>query len=273
MPTNSPKGTLIIIGGHEDKDGDAEILHEVAARTEADGKRLVVITVASQAPRELADEYRDVFGRLGVTKVEILDIRSREQATDERHVRLLKGAPVIFFTGGDQLRITSQIGDTPIYQALHTIYQEGGTIVGTSAGAAAMPETMLVGGAGDESYRISALQMAPGLGLLPGVVVDSHFAERGRMGRLLGAVVQNPRNLGLGIDENTAVIAERGQRFRVLGEGAVYVVDGSGITFSSLSEEQAEGVMSIYDVGLHVLGKGDTFDLAERRPRVPRAGR
>src|SRR5690348_16170233 len=104
------------------------------------------------------------------------------------------------------------------------------TIAGTSAGAAAMPETMLVGGANDESNKISTLGMAPGLGLIQGVVVDSHFAERGRFGRLLGAVTQNPKNLGLGIDENTAIVLERGEGFRVLGAGAVYVFDGRNVS-------------------------------------------
>lgn len=131
-----------------------------------------------------------------------------------------------------------------------------------------MPETMLVSGPGDESHHIAAVQMAPGLGFLPGVVVDSHFAERGRMGRLLGAVSQNPRNLGLGIDEDTAIIVEREQRFRVLGSGAVYVADGSAITYSSLSEQDPEGILRIHDVLLHVLGDGDHFDLTKRRPVV-----
>lgn len=263
-----PKGTLIIIGGHEDKDNEREILKEIAARTDADGKRLVIITVASEEPQELADTYRTIFKKLGVQKIDILDIRSRNEARDEEKLQLLDHTPVVFFTGGDQLRITSQLGDTPIFSCLHKIYLEGGTIVGTSAGAAAMPETMLVGGPDDESEHISALQMAPGLGLLPGVVVDSHFAERGRIGRLLGAVTQNPRNLGLGIDENTAIVVEHGQHFRVLGSGAVYVTDGSRITYSSLSEHQPEGILSIHDLLLHVLGHDDRFDLTTRRPIV-----
>jgi cyanophycinase len=263
--TRQPKGTLIIIGGHEDKEGDCAILTDVARRV-GDGGRLVLFTVATELPEEVAATYRETFGRLGVKHVDVLDIRSRDEAGDEQHVRLLDGAPVVFFTGGDQLRITSQIGDSRVFQCLREIYHTGGTIVGTSAGAAAMPETMLVGGAGDESHRLAGVRMAPGLGFLPGVVVDSHFAERGRIGRLLGAVVQNPRNVGLGIDEDTAIVVERGRRFRVLGSGAVYVADGAGISYSSLSEHQTEGVVSIHDTTLHVLGDGDSFDLAERRP-------
>jgi cyanophycinase len=147
-------------------------------------------------------------------------------------------------------------------------YIEGGFVAGTSAGAAAMPETMIIGGPGDESNRISALSMASGLGLLHDVVIDSHFAERGRLGRLLGAVVQNPRNLGIGIDESTAIVVERDERFRVIGSGAVYVVDGSEISHSSLAEDKSEGVVTIHDLKLHVLGDGDCYDLKTRKPIV-----
>lgn len=175
-------------------------------------------------------------------------------------------ARVVFFTGGDQLRISSQIGDSDMFKCLRELYFDGGTIVGTSAGAAAMPETMLIGGASDASNRVSTLSMAPGLAFAHDMVIDSHFAERGRMGRLLGAVVQNPRNLGIGIDEDTAIVLERGDGFWVEGSGAVYVVDGSGISYSSLAERQPEGVVRMDDVSLHVLGAGDRFDLKERRP-------
>src|SRR5215208_6896183 len=129
-----------------------------------------------------------------------------------------------------------------------------------------MPETMLIAGASDKSNQISALDMAPGLAFMQGVVIDSHFAERGRMGRLLGAVAQNPRNIGLGIDEDTAIIVTGQERFEVIGSGAVYVVDGMDISYSSLSEQQPEGIISIFDIRLHVLGQGDHFDLRARRP-------
>jgi cyanophycinase len=148
------------------------------------------------------------------------------------------------------------------------MFTKGRMIVGTSAGAAAMPETMLVGGPSDKSGEVSTLAMAPGLGLISGVAIDSHFAERGRMGRLLGVVAQNPRNLGLGIDEDTAIVVEGNEQFRVIGSGAVYVVDGAEISYSSLSETSPEGIISIYDVKLHVLGNGDRFDLTNRRPVV-----
>ncbi|MDP9309446.1 MAG: cyanophycinase [Chloroflexota bacterium] len=263
---SSKHGSLIIIGGHEAKQGDCPVLTEVVKHTRATRGRLVIVTVATETPEEVAAEYRAVFTKLGVPEIDVLDIRTRDQAAEETQVQRLADAPVIFFTGGDQLRITSQIGDSLLFRRMRDIYEQGGTIVGTSAGAAAMPETMLIGGAGDESHQISALSMAPGLGFISGVVIDSHFAERGRIGRLLGAVVQNPRNLGLGIDEDTAIIVQQETVFQVIGSGAMYVLNGAGISYSSLSEETPEGVVSMDDVTMHVLGAFDRFDLRTRRP-------
>lgn len=264
--SQQPKGNLIIIGGHEEKQGDCEILTEVVKQLHKGRGKLTIVTVATQLPQEVADEYRDVFTRLGVKQIDVLDIRTREEAYDEANVKKIADASVVFLTGGDQLRITSQVGDSLVFRCMQEIYRKGATIAGTSAGAAAMPETMLIGGANDASNKISALSMAPGLAFISGVVIDSHFAERGRMGRLLGAVSQNPRNVGLGIDEDTAVVAQSDGTLRVIGSGAVYVVDGTGISYSSLSEQNPEGVVSINDVTLHVLGADDRFDLNQRRP-------
>ncbi len=262
------KGQLIIIGGHEEKEAgrDRPILEEVSRRAKERKGSLLITTVATNKPEELAATYTAVFRDLGVQEIDVLDIRTREEAHARENVDRVQRAAVVFFTGGDQLRITSQVGDSSVYRCLQEIHERGATIVGTSAGAAAMPETMLISGAGEESNRVSALGMAPGLALMHGVVIDSHFAERGRMGRLLGAVAQNPRNLGIGIDEDTAIVVENGDQFTVLGSGAVYVVDGSTMTYSSLSERSAEGVLNIHDVTLHVLGAGDCFDLTTRRP-------
>jgi cyanophycinase len=268
------RGSLIIVGGHEEKDNEAErpILEEIATRAKRRKGNLVVVTVATQLPEEVAANYRAVFRELGVRDLDVLDIRCRDDAHDEATVAKVRDASVVYFTGGDQLRITSQVGDSPVFQCLNEIYRRGATIAGTSAGAAAMSETMLVSGAGDESVEISALGMAPGLGFISGVVVDSHFAERGRFGRLLGAVAQNPKNIGLGIDEDTAIVVDGNGRFRVLGSGAVYVVDGTGVSYSSLSERRPEGVLSIFDVKVHVLGEGDSYDLTRRCPIMPDEG-
>jgi cyanophycinase len=264
--TKQSKGKLIIIGGHEDKEGDRDILEFVAEEVKRLKSSLILMTVATQLPEETVKDYTDVFQELGIEKIDVIDIRVREDGFNEENIDKIKKNSVIFFTGGDQLRITSQIGDSPLYQRLVDHFHQGVTIVGTSAGAAAMPETMLVAGPSDESAENSTLLMAPGLGLLPGVVIDSHFAQRGRIGRLLGAVAHNPKNLGIGIDENTAIVVEHGRYFQVMGAGAVYVIDGSTISASSLSEKTADGIISMYDVTLQVLSEGDCFNLETRRP-------
>jgi cyanophycinase len=263
-------GTIIVIGGGERKDEERSILQEVSRR--ANRGKLVVVTIATSQPEKTWTEYCQIFKHLGIKNVEWLDIRIREEGFQEESLRILDGATVIFFTGGDQLKITSQLGASPVHRRIEEIYHQGGTIAGTSAGASVMSETMLISGDGDESHKVDAvLGMAPGLGFIKNAVIDQHFAQRGRLGRLLGAITQNPRTLGIGIDENTAIILDDNERFEVVGAGAVYVLDGSKVSYSNLAEpqEEMEKTMSVFDVKLHVLSAGNQFDLQARRPEVP----
>ena len=259
------RGTLIIIGGHEDRDPKSErkILREVATRIH--GGKLVLATVASHKPEGYFDDYDKAFADLNIGELVELYVEDRTKAGDRDKLSVMDDAAGIFFSGGDQLRITSQIGDTGIEAKVRTLFERGGLVAGTSAGAAAMSETMLVKGTSGESHRIGDLHMSPGLGLIRDVIIDQHFAERGRFGRLLGAVAHNPRVLGLGIDEDTAVVVE-GDRLEVIGNGAVYVVDGQHVTHSNVAEARPERVLSMHDVRVHVLGTGDCFDLKERKP-------
>ena len=259
-------GPLLIIGGHEDKEGDREILDTLAGLVK--GGRLVIATIASKEPEGYFDGYREAFKPLGVTDLVELYIEERSDSGTREALEVLDGAAGVFFTGGDQLRISSQIGDTAIEKRIQELHAQGGVIAGTSAGASVMSETMLVKGPSDESYRMGELHMAPGLGLMRDVIIDQHFAERGRYGRLMGAVAHNPRLLGVGIDENTALLV-RGRVGEVLGAGAVYVVDGEETTHSNIAEARAECALSIHDVRMHVLSSGDSFDFAGRRPRTP----
>jgi cyanophycinase len=264
------QGTLIIIGGGERKDDERTVLQEVARR--AGNGKLVVVTIATAEPQETWEEYRKIFTKLGVKKVEWLDVRVREEGFKEEVVRILDEAAVVFFTGGDQLKITSQLGDSYVYRRIEEIYEKGGTIAGTSAGASVMSETMLISGEGDESHRVdTVLGMAPGLGLIRNTVIDQHFAQRGRLGRLLGAITQNPRTLGIGLDENTAIVVHDDERFDVVGAGAVYVLDGSHVSYSNLAEpeQEMEKTMSVFDVKLHVLSEGNRFNFKDRRPEIP----
>lgn len=259
-------GPLLIIGGHEDKEGDRKILETLTALV--GGGRLVIATIASKEPEGYFETYREAFGALGLTDLVELYVEERSDSSAQKALGTLEGAAGVFFTGGDQLRISSQIGDTAVEKRILEIHAQGGVIAGTSAGASVMSETMLVKGPSAESHRLGELHMAPGLGLIRDVIIDQHFAERGRYGRLIGAVAHNPRLLGVGIDEDTALLV-RGRTGEVLGAGAVYVVDGEGATHSNVAEARAECALSIHDVCMHVLSSGDAFDFESRRPRAP----
>lgn len=262
------QGCLIIIGGGEDRkpDGPRAILREVARHVR--GGKLVLATVASHRPEGYFDEYEKAFADLDVGELVELYVEDRGEAGDREKLSVLDDAAGIFFSGGDQLRITSQIGDTGIEAKVRALYERGGVIAGTSAGASVMSETMLVKGSSKETHRIGDLHMAPGMGLVPDVIIDQHFAERGRFGRLIGAVAHNPRVLGLGIDEDTAAVVE-GERFRVIGSGAVYVVDGTGVSYCNVAEAKMDCALSMHDVKVHVMSDGDGFDLERRRPIAP----
>lgn len=265
MSETRRQGCLIIIGGGEDRDpkGRRLILREVARRVR--GGKLVLATVASHRPEGYFDEYEAAFADLDTGELVELYVEDRSEAGDREKLEGMDDAAGIFFSGGDQLRITSQIGDSGIEAKVRSLYERGGVIAGTSAGASVMSDVMLVRGTSAETHRIGDLHMAPGLGLIRDVIIDQHFAERGRFGRLIGAVAHNPRILGIGIDEDTAAVVE-GDRFEVIGSGAVYVVDGSAVTHSNLAEAEPERVLSMHGVLVHVLGTGDRFDLKQRKP-------
>lgn len=261
-----PKGRLLIVGGHEDKEDEKIILKRLADLV-GSGK-LVVTTLASGSPDESIEMYEGVLRNLGVRHLYHLKIEERADAETVKAMNILEGATAVYFTGGDQLKITSLIGDTPVYSRIFEIFLNGGTIAGTSAGASVMSETMIVGGgANGGSHRIgSSLRLAPGLGFARDMVIDQHFAERGRMGRLLGIVAQNPRIIGIGIDEDTAIEVQPHRGFRVLGSGAVYVVDGRSVSYTNIAEEEQDRTLSVFGVTVHQLSQGDTFDLRTREP-------
>lgn len=263
---NTTPGCLIIIGGSEDKKGEKIILQEVARRI--GNKRLVVTPVASHDPEGYFEPYRQAFHELGVKDIVEFDVRERIQANDPAALQAFEGAQGVFFTGGDQFKITSELGNTLVAHRLREIYENGGVIAGTSAGASAMCDTMLASGRGKESHRIGDVYLAPGLGFIRDATIDQHFAQRGRMGRLLGTIAQNPRVLGIGIDEDTAIIMENPTHFWVVGNGAVYVVDGTHVTHSNITESEVDKTLSIYNVTLHVLSQGDGFDMEQRQPLI-----
>ncbi|MEF9935142.1 MAG: cyanophycinase [Clostridium sp.] len=262
------KGYLVIIGGAEDKEDKCEILKEVVKIYKTKEGPLVILTAATDYPKEAADKYRKVFKRLSVKDIEVVDIQDRSMAENTVNIDIIKRAGCIFFTGGDQIKITSLIGGTMFYDALRESYLSGALIAGTSAGASCLPSTMIVTGEDDSAPSKCTIKMSPGLDIIRGVIIDQHFAQRGRIGRLLAAVAQNPEILGIGIDENTAVVIEGEDSFRVIGEGAVTVVDGNYIAHTNVSELSQDEILAITDVEMHILPRGYGYSLKSKAPII-----
>jgi cyanophycinase len=261
----APAGTLFVIGGAEDRHDTKIILSRLAERI-GSGK-LVISTLASDYGDEVWEVYRKLFISMGVKHVKHLGINHRDETSKDPRLDMLAGAKAVFFTGGDQLKITTRLGGTALSELIEEIYRQGGIIGGTSAGATALGEMMLVGSPGGGINKVfDALHMTPGLGLAKNMIIDQHFSERGRIRRLLGAVAQNPRMLGVGIDEDTAVVVESDGTLQTLGSGAVYIVDGHDITYTNISQASFSRALSVFDVKLHVLSSGDCFDIHSRHP-------
>lgn len=260
------KGNLIIIGGAEDKKGGKNILKEVCSKIDKEKDELVIATIATQFPMEVGAEYRNIFESLGVTNINILDIQDRKDACERNNIDIMQKASLVFFTGGDQLRITSLLGGTPLFKVIHERHEDGCVFVGTSAGASVMSDTMIITGVDEEAPKKCTLKMAPGLGLLKNVVIDQHFSQRGRTGRILVSIAENPESLGIGIDEDTAIMVSSKGEFQVIGSGAVYVFDGSSITYTNASEQYPDEILSMFDVKMHVLKNGDKYIINAKQP-------
>lgn len=259
---------LIIIGGGEDKHTDKEILKEVVYLSGKDRANILVVTTATSYPLEVGEEYRRVFYDLGVNAVDTINIASRKEANQKQIIKSLNDIDCVFFVGGDQLRISSILGGTEFHYCIQNKLQEGLIIAGTSAGASMMSEVMVVEGDEEDAPRKCTVKMAPGMGFLKGVIIDQHFNQRGRIGRLLGAVAQNPYTLGIGIDEDTAIIVNRDNEIRVLGSGVITIVDGKNIGFTNISEQYPDEPLAITNVNVHILPTGYKFSLTNRRASI-----
>lgn len=260
------RGNLVIIGGAEDKEFDCVILRRFVELAGGKEATIAVITTATEYPREVGNQYRTLFYDLGAHRVEALFITKREDAGDLHLAEQIKQCTGIFFTGGDQLRITSIIGGSRVDEAIRRAYEHGVVIAGTSAGASVMSDTMIVEGDSADTAKKCTLNMAHGMGLLEEVVVDQHFAQRGRINRLLTAVAQNPYVLGVGIDEDTAIVVNPDATFEVIGSQTVTVVDGRFIRYTNVSESEPNEPLALSNVVLHILPTGYSFDLGHRQP-------
>lgn len=261
-------GQLVIIGGAEDKDGDCKVLREFVRCAGGAEARIAVMTVATELPREVGDDYIRVFERLGVEDIRIIDTVYREDADNSSYLKTLDKATGVFFTGGDQARITDTLKDTEIHKALHRRYREGMVVGGTSAGASMMSDTMILEGDAETNPRIEVVELDEGMSFLPEAIVDQHFAQRGRLGRLLAALAAHPHLLGLGIDEDTAIVIDN-HRFTVVGNGACTVVDLQEATHNNIKERLKDEALALGGIKLHILPERYSFDLKSRTTIAP----
>lgn len=256
-------GHLVIIGGHEDREHRKEILTRFVELAGGADARIVVITAASKIADDMWEIYDQAFGDLGVRQRSHLSLESRQDANDEEKVRMVAEADGIFMTGGDQKRLMAIIGGTALDAEMHTALKvRGACIGGTSAGASAMSGHMLTQGKTDLLPEKGAVHMGAGLGFLHKVVIDQHFSERQRLARLLSAVAQNPYLMGIGIDEDTALVVERGRGIEVLGEGSVTVVDGRTM-LTNMADIRERDTPELIDVRLHLLPAGSSYTLPQ----------
>jgi len=260
------EGHVIVIGGAEDKVRERVILSRFVKLAGGEDARVAVISTASSLGPLAGEMYRRVFGELGVSHVDPIHTTTRAQCADPAAVRTVKEATGIFLTGGNQLRLSSTIGGTPLAQAVVRRHREGAVVAGTSAGASAMSTHMVAFGASGATPKQRMVQMAAGLGILPGVIIDQHFEQRNRIGRLLAIIAQNPSLIGIGVDEDTAAVVAPNRVLEVIGRRSVTIIDGSQ-SETDAWEVKAHRPLMISNVVLHSLPAGYRFDL-DRRERL-----
>ena len=254
-------GHLVIVGGRENRMHDMVILDRFVALAGGPDARIFVLTAASSMHDDMWRLYERAFTALGVRKLSTSNIRTRDDACVEATAAAVFEADGIFMTGGDQKRLLALIGGTLIDHAMHCALRERGACIGgTSAGASAMSEHMLFDGTKDLLPQKGSVHLGAGLGLVRRVIIDQHFSERQRLGRLLSVVAQNPYLLGAGIDENTALIVRPGHGVEVIGDGAVMLIDGREMQ-SNFSEVKDRATLELADVRLHLLPAGVRYDL------------
>jgi cyanophycinase len=260
------EGTVIVIGGAEDKVRDRVILSRFIALAGGEDATIAVISTASSLGLEAGQRYRQVFTELGAREVHTLHAVTRPQANDEAAVRAVQDATGIFMTGGNQLRLASTLGGTRLADSILDRFRLGAVVAGTSAGASAMSSHMIAFGASGATPKQRMAQIAAGLGVLPGVIIDQHFQQRNRLGRLLSLIAQNPSLLGLGVDEDTAGVVGPDHVLEVIGRGSVTIIDGAA-SETDAWEVGGHRPLMISNVVLHSLPAGYKFDL-RRRHRV-----
>jgi len=281
----------VIIGGSVDRGSFSEspsdlqrnlkffekgILKRITTESaKGNSSRVEIITTASNIPEEVGAEYVKAFAQLKVLDVGVLNIRTREEANDEQNITRLRNADVVMFTGGDQLRLTSIFGGTGFHQLLLDKYEgEKFIIAGTSAGAAASSNNMIYQGSSHEALLKGEVKITGGLGFINNVIIDTHFVQRGRIGRLLYACASNPVNLGIGLGEDTGLLITDGIDLEAIGSGLVMLVDATQMRHTNMTEVEMGEPVSIENMVVHVMTLGDHFGLKTKKLTIhkPKVG-
>jgi cyanophycinase len=276
----TPKGTILIIGGAEDKGNEddekrrkhngkyekLEILKELLPKNGKKG-RIEIITTASSIPNEMKKVYLNAFNTLGYVDIGVIDIKDKMEARDPKFCKLVEKAHAVFFSGGDQFKLTGILGGTETVEMIKEKYlhDKDFIVAGTSAGAMALPKLMIYQGGKHEAMLKDDLQIASGLGILDYCIVDTHFIKRGRFGRLAHAVTMNPATLGIGLGEDTALIIKNGYDAICCGSGMVVIVDGNQIEQTNVTEIKDNSPIYVENLKVDILAKGCSFSIKDRK--------
>jgi cyanophycinase len=276
MPSRTPQGKtrgwIVPIGGAENKENDPHILERFVRVSGGDEANIVVIPTASRM-HETGSRYEKLFADLGAAKVAVMDFDTRRDCQEPGRLRRLEEATGIFFTGGNQLRLTTLLGGTPVAKLIRVRNARGVAVGGTSAGASILSEHMIAFGDEGSAVISGSVRLAPGLGLTNRFIIDQHFRERDRLGRLITALAYNPFAIGIGLDEDTAAFVGPDETVEVEGSGGVTVVDAADVSYSSISEVSEGQPVCILGLRLHVLTAGATFNLHTRQAAAATATR
>jgi cyanophycinase len=265
--SQSTKNAILVIGGAEDKVHGKEILQTFCQRSGGTDALIGIVPCASREPALIGEKYYRLFNEMGAKEIQVLDIRERPGAEDAAYLDFVENCTGIFLTGGDQLRLCGLLADTPLMNRIVARAQRREiSLAGTSAGAAIMGHHMISGGSSAECPNRALVDMAKGLDIIPGVLVDQHFYNRNRLARLLSAVCAHPELLGIGIDEDTCAMFESDGMIQVIGKGAVTIVDARSMTYSNQAQAVGNQPLSLHNLKLHVLSYGDRYDRQRHLP-------
>jgi len=281
MITTKPKGKLLLIGGAEDKAGTQdleiidknrdfkplEILSKLIPDNGAKKQSVEIITTASCVPGDVAKTYKEAFDNIGFGNVHFIHMGNNEDANNPEFVKRIEKAHAVFFTGGDQFRLSTILGNTAVLNTICRRYvnDKDFTVAGTSAGAMAAATLMIYEGQTNEALLSGDIKISSGLGLIDGCIIDTHFIKRGRFGRLSHAIVMNPTCIGIGIGEDTALIITDGNHAECRGSGMVIIIDGQDIQHTNIAYAEDKCPLNIENLKVHILSNGTGFLLKERK--------